>query len=325
MKVKIEGYDVEGSADEIVTLVKKLGKKTEPKLYIDDNYAEEQKVIIPKRKRNNIDDIKSRFPYAMEWYKKGYNISKSLTKAGIKKPCGQYYAMFKKFLKQNNVPIILGNRKKRKTSLTKLSIENKELLNNVMVYYNKGFSIKKSFRKVGRKNIGGTEYNLFRNFLKENVQPIVEQKKVIVKDKPEDNRSKRMKFISTRTAWYMKVMKMTRQKAMTMAADEWNTPKQKQNGAVKQIPIPDAPRIMGNETTNNLLMDILRSMIANDSKMTMFNEGKILGIETREEWIGLLNILVRKSDHICNYFNVTNGSFKILLNGNIQMLTFNRG
>jgi hypothetical protein len=122
----------------------------------------------------------------------------------------------------------------------------------------------------------------------------------------------------------MKVMKMTRQQAMTMAADEWNNPKSSENLAVKQLPIMDAPRIMGNETTNNLLMDILRSMIANDSKMTAYNEGKILGIDSREEWIGLLNIIVRKSGDICNYFNVTKGKFEIILNGNLQMLMFKK-
>ena len=135
----------------------------------------------------------------------------------------------------------------------------------------------------------------------------------------------------------MKVMNMTRQKAMIMASDEWNSNqgynRQNKNRQDKSqskpkhlsFVVPSFPKIFGDNTKNGLLQDILRNMIANDTKMTSFNDGRILDVTSKEEWMGLLNILTRKSDEICKYFNVTGGKFKIILNGNLQMLVYSKG
>jgi hypothetical protein len=118
MKVKVAGYNIEGSADEIASLVKRLGKKNTEQRNLDSHRryeAERKPVIIRKIKRGRKcnGSIDAKFAKAMELYKKG-NISlrKSMVKGGISHVCGDYYTRYKKFLMKNGVHVVTHIRPK---------------------------------------------------------------------------------------------------------------------------------------------------------------------------------------------------------------------
>ena len=78
----------------------------------------------------------------------------------------------------------------------------------------------------------------------------------------------------------------------------------------QNIKIDDEIQLVEDKSTNQLLLQLLKSSIANQCPLTYYNEGRMLGYDTAEQWMMLVNRLDRLSDKIAKYFGVED-NFKI--------------
>lgn len=268
MKVLIDGQMYEGTVEEIVEM-KHLLEKKKSIIYrhIEHNKKNIEVSHKPKIGRPGISDDDTRYLEVIEYYKKGWPLSK-----GIKKYFGSV-----------NMPQI--NRMKK-------------LLKEKGIKYEKRRIKHKSLNKKGE---------------------------VISTLKRPDIRIARCKFINSRCSYLMKNMNYTREKAYTIASQEWE-----QHG--KQIKLPvkiepattfeyDEPPQLLNGDNNNLLLDVIKNVIANHGKITYYNDGKMFGVTNRYEWEMFIKNIMSKSEQICKYFSVPN-NFIIQIEGNIIVIKY---
>ena len=201
-------------------------------------------------------------------------------------------------------------------------------------FVKKGYTRTSALRKVNlnpSKSIGGSEVRKLTELLELKGYKYSERigkttkfsykkfKEKTTIPKKDDKRVARFRFMSTR-AWYlMKHFNYKREKAFSMAADEWRT--QKKKATKHSHTCCNMPKILENKDNNKLLFDVLGCMINNNAKMTFNNEGAMFGFCDYFMWGNFLVSIITKNDEICEYFNVEN-KFKIMSEGGRKTLVY---
>jgi hypothetical protein len=202
-------------------------------------------------------------------------------------------------------------------------------------------TLKDTYREIAEKIKKGVYHNITEGLEKEGFKPYGEAWKVVrkflgddyqykkrsykrhkktIKTEPTktDKRTARARFISNRANVMMARENISREKAYSIASQEWTQNGRQTLPPVETAPIiaDDTPIIVINEQYNKILLDMIRHLIANKTTLKMYPDGQAIGIEDGRKWHIVLTTIVSKNAEIMDYFNVK---------GRLQIEEDNRG
>jgi len=126
--------------------------------------------------------------------------------------------------------------------------------------------------------------------------------------KKEDKRTKRSKYVFKKAHNLVKQFNYSMEKALSIANDEWmnNKLKFKKEKRENKIDLQSFdiknPTTLEDEGQNEILMGMLKNMIANNLSLKYYPDGETIGVLPGYPWKQMLINICTKSDEICKYF-----------------------
>lgn len=187
---------------------------------------------------------------------------------------------------------------------------------------NHGYSINRAAVEMfpHRKSIGGSDYDSIRKILKDGITKDDYQRHNKISPERQMYLKRRGTWLTTRAVELQHKLNIPYFEALKIAQREYSTNEKKSDNKITINNEMIVPQFF-NDERNQLFIDILRNCIANHSKITYFNEGKMLGLETSEDWNVFISSVLISFDKICKYFNCYN-KFGIEWQGNHKYIYY---